>query len=135
MNDDQQAPQAATASESNPRFAPPLKTTDCSQITDGAAALVLCSERFVKKLAAGRRAIRLLGYGHTTDYLPLAKKDVPEFSIARLAAAKAYSMSGVKPSELHGAEVHDCFSISEIVTYEILGFAENGKGAQCERAP
>ena len=122
--------QAATASEQNPRFAPPLKTADCSQITDGAAALVLCSERFVKKLARGRRAIRLLGYGHTTDYLPLEKKDVPEFSIARRAAAKAYAMSGLKPSELHGAEVHDCFSISEIIAYEILGFAENGKGAQ-----
>jgi len=54
-----------------------------------------------KKLAAGPRAIRLLGYGHTTDYLPLEKKDVPEFSIARRAAAKAYSMSGLKPSELH----------------------------------
>ncbi len=122
--------QAATASEQNPRFAPPLKTTDCSQITDGAAALVLCSERFLKKLPANRQATRLLGYGHTTDYLPLAKKDVPEFSIARQAAANAYSMSGVEPSELHGAEVHDCFSISEIIAYEILGFAENGKGAQ-----
>ncbi|MBI3850178.1 MAG: hypothetical protein HY298_07800 [Verrucomicrobia bacterium] len=121
--------QAAIASDQNPRFAPPLKTTDCSQITDGAAALILCSERFVKTLAAGRRAIRLLGYGHTTDYLPLEKKDVPEFSIARQAAAGAYSMSGVKPAELHGAEIHDCFSISEIIAYEILGFAESGKGA------
>jgi len=92
--------------------------------------VILCSERFVKKLAAGRHAIRLLGYGHTTDHLPLAKKDVPEFSIARRAAAKAYSMSGARPTELHGAEVHDCFSISEIIAYEILGFAENGKGAQ-----
>ena len=122
--------QAVTASEQNPRFAPPLKTTDCSQITDGAAALILCSERFITKLAARRRAIRLLGYGHTTDYLPLEKKDVPEFAIARRAAAKAYSMAGLKPSELHGAEVHDCFSISEIIAYEILGFAESGNGAR-----
>ena len=122
--------QAVTASEQNPRFAPPLKITDCSQITDGAAALVLCSERFVKTLSTERRAMRLLGYGHTTDFLPLEKKDVPEFSIARRAAAKAYAMSGVKPTELHGAEVHDCFSISEIIAYEILGFAANGKGTQ-----
>lgn len=122
--------QAATASESNPRFAPPLKTTDCSQITDGAAALILCSERFARHLAPGRPAMRLLGYGHTTDYLPLAKKDVPEFSMARRAAAQAYAMSGLKPTELHGAEMHDCFSISEILAYEILGMAENGKGAQ-----
>lgn len=122
--------QAVTVSEQNPRFAPPLKITDCSQITDGAAALVLCSERFLNNLPTRRRAIRLLGYGHTTDFLPLEKKDVPEFSIARRAAMNAYSMSGIKPSELHGAEVHDCFSISEIIAYEILGFAENGKGAQ-----
>src|SRR5258706_289472 len=90
--------QAATASDQNPSFAPPLKTTDCSQITDGAAALILCSGRFTKKLDAGRRAIRLLGYGHTTDYLPLAKKDAPEFSMARRAAAKAYAMAGLGPS-------------------------------------
>src|SRR5688572_3777066 len=61
---------ACTASEANPRFAPPLKVTDCSQITDGAAALVLCSERFIKRIAP-QKQVRLLGYGHTTDYLPL----------------------------------------------------------------
>src|SRR5438093_6969116 len=62
--------EACTASETNPRIAPPLKVSDCSQITDGGAALTLCSERFIKKVA-GRPAIRLMGYGHTTDYLPL----------------------------------------------------------------
>ncbi len=122
--------QACTESEKNPRFAPPLKITDCSQITDGGAALILCSERFVKKMSSGARQICLLGYGHATDYLPLEKKDVPDFSVARKAAEKAYGMSGLKPQDLHGAEVHDCFSISEIVAYEILGFAQKGEGTK-----
>lgn len=121
--------EACTASEKNPRFAPPLKVADCSQITDGAAALVLCSERFIKRMPQQQR-VRLLGYGHATDYLPLAAKDAPHFSIPRKAAEQAYAMSGVRPREIQGAEVHDCFSISEIIAYEILGFAESGAGAQ-----
>ena len=121
--------EACTASETNPRFAPPLKVTDCSQITDGAAALVLCSERFIKRMTQ-RQRVRLLGYGHATDYLPLAAKDAPDFSIPRKAAEQAYSMAGVRPRDIQGAEVHDCFSISEIVAYEILGFADPGQGAK-----
>jgi acetyl-CoA acetyltransferase len=117
---------AASASEKNPCFAPPLKNTDCSQISDGAAALILCSESFFQ--GRGKKAMKLLGFGHTTDYLKLERKDMPVFSIARRAAEKAYSMAGVKISDLHGAEVHDCFSISEILAYEILGFAKTGEG-------
>jgi acetyl-CoA acetyltransferase len=118
---------ACTESESNPRIAPPLKVTDCSQITDGGAALVLCSERFARKL--GRRdAVRLLGWGHATDRLPLDRKDAPQFTIARRAAEQAYTMAGLTPREIDGVEVHDCFSISEIIAYELLGFAEPGNG-------
>jgi acetyl-CoA acetyltransferase len=123
------AKEACTQSESNPRIAPPLKITDCSQITDGGAALVLCSARFLQKL--GRRAAaRLLGYGHTTDYLPLEKKDTPDFPIARKAAEQAYAMAHLKPRDIQAAEVHDCFSISEIIAYEVLGFAARGEGAK-----
>lgn len=121
--------QACTAGESNPVIAPPLKVSDCSQITDGAAALVLCSERFLRKLSP-RRTMRLLGYGHTTDHLALDRKEIPAFPIAAKAAARAYAMAGVGPADLHGAELHDCFSISEIVQYEVLGFAAPGKGAE-----
>jgi acetyl-CoA C-acetyltransferase len=121
--------EACTESEANRRFAPPLKVTDCSQITDGGAGLVLCSARFLKKMSR-RASVRLLGYGHTTDYLPLEKKDAPDFSIARRAAQQAYLMAGVAPRDIQAAEVHDCFSISEIVAYEILGFAPPGGGAR-----
>src|SRR5438477_12569822 len=123
---------ASQVSEKNPSVAPPLKVTDCSQITDGAASLVLCSEKYLTKI--GRPATaglpRLLGFGHTTDYLQLAKKDAPTFSTARKAAANAFSMANLKPRDLQGMEVHDCFSITEIVAYEILGLAEPGKGAE-----
>lgn len=121
--------EAFTATEANPVVAPPLKVSDCSQITDGAAALLLCSGRFLHKVGA-RRAARLLGYGHTTDHLSLERKEVPDFPIAAKAAAQAYVMARVGPDDIHGAEVHDCFSISEIVQYELLGFAAAGKGAE-----
>ena len=120
---------ACTESNANPRVAPPLKVSDCSQITDGAAAVVLCSERFAQSLGPGRRPVRLLGFGHTTDYLPLDRKDVPEFPMARRAAVKAYAMAGLTPADIDAADVHDCFSISEIVAYEVLALSERGQGA------
>ena len=73
---------------------------------------------------------RLLGYGLATDYLALEKKDAPIFSTARKAAQKAFSMANLKPRDMNGVEVHDCFSVTEICAYEILGLAENGKGAE-----
>jgi acetyl-CoA C-acetyltransferase len=118
---------AMRETEDNRMIAPPLKVSDCSPITDGAAALVICSQRFLERLRP-RNAIRLAGFGHTTDYLALDKKVIPEFPIAAQAASEAYAMAGVTPRDLNGAEVHDCFSISEIAQYEIVGLAEAGKG-------
>jgi acetyl-CoA acetyltransferase len=122
---------AMNVSEKNPMISPPLKASDCSQITDGAAAIVICSKRFYDGL--GRRAhrgIRLDGLGHATDRLALAQKDAPVFSVARSAAKKAYDMAGITPADLSGADLHDCFSISEIAASEIVGLAENGQGAK-----
>ncbi|HSV16344.1 MAG TPA: beta-ketoacyl synthase N-terminal-like domain-containing protein, partial [Tepidisphaeraceae bacterium] len=119
--------QAMTESAENARLAPPLKTCDCSQITDGSAALLLCSERVAARISKDRR-VRLLGFGHTTDHLPLDRKDAPLFSIARSSAAKAYAMAGLSPRDIDAADVHDCFSISEILATEIIGFAEPGEG-------
>jgi acetyl-CoA C-acetyltransferase len=124
---------ATTESEANPRIAPPLKISDCSQITDGAAAVVLCSERFARRFAgsgSGRPRPKLLGFGHTTDHLALVAKPVPEFPMAVKAARRAYDIAHVGPRDLQGVEVHDCFSISEIVAYELLGLAEPGQGAK-----
>jgi acetyl-CoA acetyltransferase len=122
---------ASQVSDKNPSVAPPLKVSDCSQITDGGAAVVLVSGRFLDRIGRDKsRTPRLLGFGHTTDYLALEKKDAPTFSTARKAASNAFSMAHLKPRDIQGAEVHDCFSITEIVAYEILGFAESGKGAE-----
>ena len=122
---------ASQVSDKNPSVAPPLKVSDCSQITDGSAALVLVSGKYLDKHGIDKSKLpRLLGYGLATDYLALAKKDAPTFSTARKAAEKAFAMANLKPRDMHGVEVHDCFSITEICAYEILGLAEQGKGAQ-----
>src|SRR5437762_4013383 len=72
----------------------------------------------------------MLGFGTTTDYLALEKKDAPTFTTASKAAAKAFTMANLTPRDMDGVEVHDCFSITEICAYEILGLAERGKGAE-----
>src|SRR6266498_1556047 len=90
---------ASQVSDKNPSVAPPLKVSDCSQITDGAASVVLVSGKYLDKIGRDRsKTARLLGYGHTTDYLPLDKKDAPIFSTARKAGEKAFRMANLKPS-------------------------------------
>jgi acetyl-CoA C-acetyltransferase len=126
---------ASQVSDKNPSVAPPLRVTDCSQITDGGAAIVLVSGKYLDRIGRDKSKLpRLLGFGSTTDYLALEKKDVPTFSTARKAAEKAFGMANLKPRDMHGVEVHDCFSITEIVAYEILGLAEPGKGAELAKS-
>ena len=123
---------ASQVSDKNPSVAPPLRISDCSQITDGGAAVVLVSEKYMDRHGLDKSKYpRMLGFGSTTDYLALEKKDAPVFSTARKAAEKAFAMTnGLTPRDMHGVEVHDCFSITEICAYEILGLAEQGKGAE-----
>ncbi len=122
---------ASQVSDKNPSVAPPLKVSDCSQITDGGAALVLVSGKYMDKMGLDKsKHPRLLGYGSSTDYLALEKKDAPTFSTATKAAEKAFGMANLTPKDMHGVEVHDCFSITEICAYEILGLADRGKGAE-----
>lgn len=123
---------ASQVSDKNPSVAPPLRISDCSQITDGSAAIVLVSGQWLDRHGIDKSKLpRMLGFGSTTDYLALEKKDAPVFSTARKAAEKAFAMTnGLTPRDMDGVEVHDCFSITEIVAYEILGLAEKGKGAE-----
>jgi acetyl-CoA C-acetyltransferase len=122
--------EAMTVSESNPMIADPLKRSDCSQITDGAAAVVVCSKRLIDRLGDKQHAIRLDGLGQSTDHLAVAQKDAPVFAVASRAATTAFKMAGITPADLSGADLHDCFTISEIVAYEIVGLAERGQGAK-----
>lgn len=135
---------AALESESNRRIAGLLKLLDCSQISDGAAAIILCSERFLQQhhlslsSTATTKPVRLMGWGHTTNYLSLEKKiesgDLPTLPIAQKAVKSALTMAGLEsPLELHGIDVHDCFSISELMAYEVIGLAKPGQAAELLR--
>src|SRR6516164_9737106 len=92
-------------------------------------------DKYLDKIGRDKKKTpRLLGFGHATDYLPLDKKDAPTFSIARKAAERAFGMANLKPRDINGADVHDCFSVTEVVVYEILGLAEPGKGAELAKS-
>jgi len=109
--------------------ADPLHLFDCSPITDGAAALVLAPLEMAKERAGGGPVIRITGSGMATDTIALAgRDDLTELKAVRLAGKRAYAMSGRQPSDIHVVEVHDCFTIAEIMATEALGFFEPGQG-------
>lgn len=105
--------------------ATPLKILDCAPISDGAAAVVMTNESMVNR---SKEMVRLIGSGCATDGLSLASRDsLTTFKSARLASNNAYSEAGLKPNDINFAEVHDCFTIAEIIALEDLGFYEKGK--------
>ncbi|HHQ48511.1 MAG TPA: thiolase domain-containing protein [Acidobacteria bacterium] len=109
--------------------AEPLHLFDCSPITDGAAALVIASVERARELAGDRPIVRIAGSGMATDTIALAgRDDLSRLRAVELSAQRAYAMAGKKPSDIHVAEVHDCFTIAEIMTTEALGFFEPGEG-------
>ena len=108
----------------------PLKTLDCSQITDGYAGLVLATEKGLAKLGVAKKdAVRLAGFGQATDPLLKAGRDVLHPCGARTAMAKAYARAGVDPRDVNVAEVHDCFTVMGAIGTEVIGKAPAGKGA------
>lgn len=109
--------------------ADPLRILDCSPITDGAAALILCPVEKAKEL--GKPIIKIIGTGHATDTIALAqRKDITWLEATFLAAQQAYAMSGKKPEDIDVLEVHDCFTIAEICVTEAVGYFEKGKGGE-----
>ncbi|HQQ75879.1 MAG TPA: thiolase family protein [Thermoanaerobaculia bacterium] len=108
----------------------PLKTLDCSQITDGYAGLVLATEKGLAKLGVAKKdAVRLAGFGQATDPLLKGGRDVLRPCGARTAMAKAYARAGVDPRDVNVAEVHDCFTVMGAIGTEVIGKAPAGKGA------
>ncbi|MCI0449368.1 MAG: thiolase domain-containing protein [Chlorobi bacterium] len=108
--------------------ASPLRILDCSPITDGAAAMILCDLETAKRISK-KMPVRILGIGHASDTIALHnRKDLTTLNSTVKAAQDAYKMSGVKPSDIDVAEVHDCFTIAEIVASEDVGFFEKGEG-------
>ena len=111
-------------------IADPLRLLDCSPITDGAAAVLLAPLEEAKKL--GRHApVTIAGVGNATDRIALhSRKSLTTLSATVEAAKKAYEMAGKKPKDIDFAEVHDCFTIAEIMVSEDLGFFEKGEGGK-----
>jgi len=105
----------------------PLKLYDCSLITDGASCLVLTTPELAKKYTD--MPIHIVGSGQASDSIGLYEREsFTSLVAARAAAKQAYDMANVKPESIDVAEVHDCFTIAEIIAYEDLGFCKPGEG-------
>jgi len=112
-----------------PMLAYPLTVFDSCPITDGAAVAILCRGDLASKYTD--TPIRVIGSGAASDYLAIHdRKDLTTVAAAQKAADEAYKQAGVKPKEVDLAEVHDCFTIAEIMAYENCGFAGKGKGGE-----
>lgn len=110
-------------------IADPLKLYDCSPISDGAAAVLLASEKLAKTIS--EKPVWIIGLGLATDTLPLTgRQDLTTLRGTVIAAKQAYKMAGVGPHDIDVAVVHDCFTIAEIIAYEDLGFCKRGEGGK-----
>ena len=108
-------------------IAEPLNLYDCSLISDGAAAVLLAPAERAGEFTD--KPVKVLGISQASDYLALdQKQDITTFPAVRRAAEKAYQMAGVGPADIQLAELHDCFTIAEIIALEDLGFAPRGEG-------
>ena len=114
----------------SPPVADPLNLLDCSPVTDGAAALILAPVELAKKISK-KPIVQIIGSGAATDSIALSDRDTyVELPAVKKAAERAYKMAGVGPEDIDLAEVHDCFTIAEIIVTEDLGFFEKGKGGE-----
>lgn len=114
-------------SDKNPYVAGPLKRTDCSLVSDGAAALVLTDEETARTL---KKSVRFRAAVHVNDYLPLSRRDPTRFDAGALAWGKALEQTGLAITDLSFIETHDCFTIAELIEYEAMGLAPHGQGAR-----
>jgi acetyl-CoA C-acetyltransferase len=129
LNPDAQMRKAITLDQAmNGRpIAEPLNLYDCSLISDGAAAVVLCAADRAREFSD--RPVKVLGVAQASDWVALDQKpDITTFAAVRGAARQAYDMAGLGPKDIQFAELHDCFTIAEIVAMEDLGFVERGCG-------
>jgi acetyl-CoA C-acetyltransferase len=116
-----------TESDKNPRVAGPLKRTDCSLVSDGAAAIVLTDVETALKM---KKAIVFRAAEHVQDFLPMSRRDILKFEGCAVAWKRALTQAGLGLTDLSFAEVHDCFTIAELIEYEAMGLAAEGQGAR-----
>jgi acetyl-CoA C-acetyltransferase len=117
-------------SEKNPFVAGPLKRTDCSLVSDGAAALVLAD---VETALAMSKAVIFRAAAHAQDFLPMSKRDILKFEGCRQAWDRALAAAGIKLRDLSFVETHDCFTIAELIEYEAMGLVAEGEGVRAIR--
>ena len=114
-------------SDKNPIVAAPLRRTDCSPISDGAAAVILaCSDT----AAAMEKAVAFRAARQVNDFLPLARRDMTRFEGQKRAWDEAFAEAGVTLDDLDAVEIHDCFTIAELMAYEAMGLTDYGHGAR-----
>jgi acetyl-CoA C-acetyltransferase len=116
-----------TESDKNPRVAGPLKRTDCSLVSDGAAAIVLSDVETALKM---KKAIVFRATEHVQDFLPMSRRDILKFEGCAVAWKRALAQADIGLTDLSFAEVHDCFTIAELIEYEAMGLAAEGQGAR-----
>lgn len=116
-----------TVSDKNPFVSGPLKRSDCSLISDGAAALVLSTEPLRGAKVA---PVRWRSRTHVNDFLPMSRRDPTRFEGAALAWQKGLASAEAKLEDLSFVETHDCFTIAELLEYEAMGLAPHGQGAR-----
>ncbi|MBN8964557.1 MAG: acetyl-CoA acetyltransferase [Rhizobiales bacterium] len=114
-------------SDKNPFVAGPLKRTDCSLVSDGAAALVLTDVETALRLG---KAVAFRATAHVQDFLPMSKRDVLKFEGCAEAWKRALADAGVTLDDLSLVETHDCFTIAELIEYEAMGLVPEGQGAR-----
>lgn len=116
-----------TVSDRNPLIAPPLRKTDCSLVSDGAAALIIADEALLPRF---RRGVRFRARSQVNDFLPLSRRNILDFEGPRRAWHDALSKARCTIADLSLAEVHDCFTVAELLSYEAMGLAPAGQGAR-----
>ena len=114
-------------SDKNPFVAGPLKRTDCSLVSDGAAALVLCDSETAKSMG---KAVTIKATAHAQDFLPMSKRDILDFEGCTVAWQRALQSAGVAIGDLSFVETHDCFTVAELIEYEAMGLTPKGQGAR-----
>jgi acetyl-CoA C-acetyltransferase len=119
-----------TVSDKNPLVAAPLRRTDCSLVSDGAAALVLADAETAATL---QRAIAFRARQHVNDVFALSRRDMTAFDGPRRAWSAALSQAGVTLDDLSFVETHDCFTVAEMIEYEAMGLASPGEGYKVVR--
>ena len=113
-------------SDKNPAVAGPLKRTDCSLVSDGAAAVVVAD---VETALSMDKAVAIRARAHVNDYLPLSKRDIIQFEGCQQAWRQALGSAGLTLDDLDFVETHDCFTIAELIEYEAMGLTAPGEGA------